>query len=102
MKAILTLVSLTILFLTGCVSGGSYETQGRPTLSYYGGYVSSGYSYPMRPYQHQHQTYNVGPQYYRATGVPCGVRVQNYTNAPIVVNRPHGSREIIPRSWDCR
>lgn len=92
MRILLSLSLLIVVFLTGCTTGGYYQQ------SY--GY---NYGYDSNYYQQQahYRSLNVvGPQYYRVRNAPCGVPIRNYTDAPLVVTRSHGSREIIPRSWD--
>ncbi len=102
MKTILALVALSTLFLSGCVSGGSYTYSSYTTGRYSNAYVPGGYSYPTRPYQQiRRETYFVGPQYYKVYDDRCGnIQYKNYTDAPVVVNQSRGSTMIIPRSWD--
>lgn len=99
MKAILTLVSLATLFLTGCVSGGSYTSYS--TGRSYSAYASTGYVYPTRPYWQQQRTFFVGPQYYKTYDSRCGnVQYRNYSSAPVNVVRPDRSVITVPRSWN--
>lgn len=68
-----------------------------------------GYQYISRdcqpvPYAQriQHQDYyQMPPQYYRVQDYSCNpnTRYRNYSNAPLVVERPSGTI-IIPQSWD--
>jgi hypothetical protein len=97
MKAtLLTLLAAITLTLTGCVvpSDGSYSYSRPSSFSY-------SYNNYNRPYSQSHRTYSVGPQYYRTQDHGCyPTRYKNYSNAPVVVERPYGSNIIVPRSWN--
>jgi hypothetical protein len=50
---------------------------------------------------HNQSYYQIPPQYYRVRDYSCNpiTRYRNYSNAPLVVERPSGTI-IVPRSWD--
>lgn len=107
MKAtLLTLLAVVTLTLTGCVVpyDGSYS--GSYSYNSYG--YNVGYQTANQPY-YQNQSYVnvVGPQYNRAyEGYNGGCNNQyntqyrNYSNAPVIVERPGRTNIIVPKSWD--
>ena len=110
MKApLLTLLAAITLTLTGCVAGPydasySYQSQSyRP--AYTQQYVPAHREYHQAHHQYQpsyrHQQVTIaGPQYYRVQETSCRpTRYKNYSDAPIIVERP-GGNIIIPQSWD--
>ncbi len=91
---LLLLLSTAALVMTGCVA----------TDPYYGGYQYIPNNCQPVPYARrvQHQSYyQAPPQYYRVRDYSCNpyTRYRNYSNAPLVVERPSGTI-IVPRSWD--
>lgn len=96
MKALLLLLAVTTLAMVGCVAG--------PYTAAY----SYNNSYPLgnQPYYPGNcdlsQVTVVGPQYYRAYDNNynnCNTQYRNYSDAPVIVNRP-GGNIVVPRSWN--
>ena len=80
MKAILALCLLSVVLLSGCAT---------PT----------GYTYYTPPTNYSLPSYGQRLSPYRFGYTQC-VNVRNYTNAPLIVERPcGGTNVIVPRSW---
>ena len=111
MKALLSALAITTLAMTGCAAGPydsscsygrSYQPAGNTYYDYNHTYRPAQTTYyPSRQrYYDCDRTVVVGPQYYRGTDNSWGaVRYKNYSDAPLVIKRPHGT-VIIPKSWD--
>ena len=110
MKALLFLLAVTTLTMVGCVAGPydasySYQSYQPATQAYYQSHQSyqpaqQSYYHGNRSHCNQNQSYVVAPQYYRVQDYSCQpTRYKNYSNAPIIVERPQGNI-IIPKSWD--
>jgi hypothetical protein len=92
--SLLLLISTTALVMTGCVA----------TDPYYSGYRYIPRNCQPVPYAQRIQSqsyYQTPPQYYRVRDYSCNpnTRYRNYSNAPLIVERPSGTI-IVPRSWD--
>jgi hypothetical protein len=103
MKKLITIIGIGVLTIINSHAGPSWGFN----LSNGSGFYWNGHGRSTQPHvmpRINGRCYDTvvfqGPQYYRVGNVPCNTRIKNYTDAPLVVTPRHGSRVIIPRSWD--
>jgi hypothetical protein len=104
MKKMLLTLSLVATATLNCQAGPSWGVSLSNGSGFYWNSINRCSRPIVMPYRErcyvQSDIVFQGPQYYRVHGVPHGTRIRNYTDAPLVITRPGGSRQIIPKSWD--